>query len=231
MAGLCDVVLIAVDFNLVIACDHIRLVDINVRPLLIGGKDDLVVDAQRTGVLKDHSQVLGTLHVVLASVVVVANVRDLLVDRAPVVPLSLVVVVLVAVVLIWVLVVLVLPSDLENNLVLLLLVQVIWINQLELRVMTDVVELFNLLVFVNNIQINGFLLDQELRVLMLEEWRKVLVLPLGCLLWVKQRFSVHHLEFVISVVSGEVRVLHELWVQVKFMTGEWVDSCEGDHVG
>lgn len=231
MAGLCDVVLIAVDFNLVIACDHIRLVDINVRPLLIGGKDDLVVDAQRTGVLKDHSQVLGTLHVVLASVVVVANVRDLLVDRAPVVPLSLVVVVLVAVVLIWVLIVLVLPSDLENNLVLLLLVQVIWINQLELRVMTDVVELFNLLVFVNNIQINGFLLDQELRVLMLEEWRKVLVLPLGCLLWVKQRFSVHHLEFVISVVSGEVRVLHELWVQVKFMTGEWVDSCEGDHVG
>ena len=97
--------------------------------------------------------------------------------------------------------------------------------------MADVVELLDLFVFVNNIQINGFLLNQELWVLMLEEWRKVLVLPLGCLLWVKQRFSVHHLEFVISVVSGEVRVLHELWVQVKFMTGEWVDSCEGDHVG
>lgn len=30
VAGLCDVVLIAVDFNLVVSCDHIRLVDVNV---------------------------------------------------------------------------------------------------------------------------------------------------------------------------------------------------------
>lgn len=144
------------------------------------------MDAQWTWVLKDHSQVLSALHVVLASVVIVANVRDLLVDCAPVVPLSLIIVVLVAVVLIWVLVVLVLLGDLENNLVLLFLVQVVWINQLELGVMADVIELLNFLVFVDNIQINGFLLDQELRVLMLKEWREVLVLPLRCLLWVKE---------------------------------------------
>lgn len=86
------------------------------------------MDAQWARVLKDHSQVLGTLHVVLASVVVVADVRDLLVNGAPVIPLSLVVVVLVAVVLIWVLVILLFLCYLEDNLILLLLVQVIWIN-------------------------------------------------------------------------------------------------------
>lgn len=74
LAGLSDVVVITVNLNLIVACDHVRLVDVDVGPLLISGQDDLVVDAQSPGVFKDHSQVLGTLHVVFASVVVVANV-------------------------------------------------------------------------------------------------------------------------------------------------------------
>ena len=148
---LCNVVLKAVDFNLVVACDHVRLVHIDVGSLLVCRKDDLVVDAQWARVLQDHSQVLGTLHVVLATVVVVTDVGDLLVDCAPVVPLPLVVVVLVAVVLIWVLVVLLCLCDLEDDLIFLLLVQVIWIDQLELRVMTDIVVLVNLFIFLYHI--------------------------------------------------------------------------------
>ena len=109
------------------------------------------MDAECARVLQDHSQVLGTLHVVLASVVVVTDVRDLLVDCAPVVHLPLIVVVLVAVVLIWVLVVLLSLCDLEDNLILLLLIQIIWIDQLELRVMTDVIVLVHLFVFLNHI--------------------------------------------------------------------------------
>ena len=154
LGRLCDVVLEAVDLDLVVACDHVRLVYIDVGSLLVCREDDLVVDAQWARVLQDHSQVLGTLHVVLATVVVVADVRDLLVDCAPVVPLPLVVVVLVAVVLIWVLVVLLCLCDLEDDLILLLLVQVIWIDQLELRVMADVIVLVNLFVFLYHIQSN-----------------------------------------------------------------------------
>jgi hypothetical protein len=169
------------------------LVDVDVGSLLVGGQNDLVVDAQRTRVVKDHLQVLSTLHVVFAPVVVVANVRDLLVDRAPVVSLSLVVVVLVAVVLVWVLVVLVLPGDLEDHLVLLFLVQVVGVDQLELGVVAYVVILLDLLILFDDIQGDRLLLDQELWVLMLQKWRQVLMPPLGSLFWVEQVLSVHHL--------------------------------------
>lgn len=73
LGRLCDVVLIAVDLNLVVACDHVRLIHIDIRSLLVRRKDDLVVDAEWARVLQYHSQVLGTLHVVLAPVVVVAD--------------------------------------------------------------------------------------------------------------------------------------------------------------
>ena len=207
------------------------MVDVDVGSLLVGGENDLVVDAQRTRVVKDHSQVLSTLHVVFAPVGVVANVRDLLVERAPVVSLPLVVVVLVAVVLVWVLVVLVPPGDLEDHLVLLFLVQVVGVNQLELGVVAHVVILLDLLILFDNIQGDRCLLDQELWVLMLQKWRQVLVLPLGCLFGVEQVLSVHHLKLVVSMVSGVVRIRHELWVQVELMTREWVDGREGDDVG
>ena len=65
---------------------------------------------------------LSALHVVLAPVVIVADVRDLLVDGAPIVSLPLVIVVLVAIVFVWVLVVLMFFGNLEDDLILLLLV-------------------------------------------------------------------------------------------------------------
>ena len=229
-AGFGDVVFVAVDLDFIVAGDHIRLVDVDVGSLLVGGQDDLVVDAQRTGVLQDHAQVLGTLHVVLASVVVVADVRNLFVNGTPVISLPLVIVVLVAVVLIWVLVVLVLPGDLENHLVLLLLVQVVGVDQLELRVVADIVVLFHLFVFLDDVQSDGFSLDQELWILVFQKWRQILVLPLGGLFGVEQVLSVHHLQFVVSVVCGEVRVLHELGVQVELVRCKWVDGHESDDV-
>jgi hypothetical protein len=188
-----DVVFVAVDLDFVVSCHHIRLVDVDVRSLLVSGEDDFVVDAQRTGVVQDHSQVLSTLHVVFAPVVVVANVRDLFVDRTPVVSLSLVVVILITVVLVWVLVVLVLPGDLEDHLVLLFLVQVIGVDQLELGVVANVVILLDLLILLDDVQGDRFLLDQELWVLMLQKWSQVPMLPLRCLFGVEQVLSVHHL--------------------------------------
>lgn len=125
------------------------------------------MDAKWPRVVQDHAQVLSTFHVILASVVIGADVRDLFVNCTSVIPLTLVVVILVAVILIRVLRVLVLLSDLENDLVLLLLVKIVRIDQLELRVMTDVVVLFHRPVLVNYIQDHGLLLNQELWVLVL----------------------------------------------------------------
>lgn len=189
------------------------------------------MDTEGPRILQNHPQVLSTLHVVLAPVVVVADVRDLLVNSAPVVSLPLVIVVLVAVVFVWVLVVLVLFGDLEDYLILLLLIQVVWVDELELRVVANVIELLHLLVFVDNVKRNGFFLDQELRVLMLKEWGKVLVLPLRGFFWVKDGFSVYHLKLVVAVIGCEVRVRHQLWIQVELMRGKWIDGHEGDSVG
>lgn len=86
------------------------------------------MDAEWARVLQNHSQVLGTLHVVFAPVVIVADVRNLLVNCASVVSLPLIVVILVAVVLVRVLVVLVFLCNLEDDLILLFLVQIVWIN-------------------------------------------------------------------------------------------------------
>jgi hypothetical protein len=174
---------------------------------------------------------LSAFHVVFAAVVVVADVRDLFVDGTPVVSLPLLIVVQVAVVLVGILVVLVLLGDLENHLVLLLLVQVVRVNQLELRVVADVVVLVHLLVFLDHVQGDGFLLDEELRVLVLQEGSQILVLPLGGLFWVEQRLPVHHLQFVVAVVGCEVRVLHQLRIQVEFMSGKWINCQESDDVG
>lgn len=156
--------------------------------------------------------------------------RNLLVDGPPVVTLPLVVVVLVAVVLVGVLVVLVLPCDLENYLVFLLLVQVVRVNQLELRIVADVVVLVHLHVLFNDVQGHCLLLNQELRVLVLQERSEVLVLPCRGLLWVKKRVSAHHLQLVVSVIGSEVRVRHQLGVQVEFVSCEWVYCHKCDSV-
>ena len=83
--------------------------------------------------------------------------------------------------------------------------------------MADVIILVNLFIFINDIQCNGLFLNQKLWVLMLEEWRKILVLPLRCLLRINERLFIHHLKLIVSMVGGEVRVRHELWVQVELM--------------
>ena len=173
---------------------------------------------------------LSALHVVSASVVVVADVGDLLVDSAAVVLLPLVVVILVAVVLVWVLVVLVLLGDLEDNLVLLLLVKIVWVDELELRVVAYVIKLLHGLILLDDVKHDSFLLDEELWILVLQEGSEVLVLPLRGLLWVQKVLSVHHLELVVAEIRGEVRVLHKLGIQMELMSGEWINGEEGQHV-
>ena len=72
--------------------------------------------------------------------------------------------------------------------------------------MADVIKLLHLFIFVNNIESNGFFLNQELGVLMLQEWRKILMLPLRGFFWIKNSLSIDHLELIVAMISCEVGV-------------------------
>lgn len=113
----------------------------------------------------------GSLHVILGSVVLIANVRDLLVLGNSIVFSSLIIVIDVVIFFICVLVVLMLLGDLEYNVTLLLKAIVVWINEHVLVIIGDVVELLNFLLIVGSlVKDNLFFLNKELRILMLQEW-------------------------------------------------------------
>ena len=88
-----------------------------------------------------------------------AHVRDLLVFGLPVVSLSLVEVVLVLIVDIRILIVLVLLSNLEDDLVLLCSVLIVWVNEHELIVISHVVVLVDHLILIDDIQGYFFFLN------------------------------------------------------------------------
>ena len=158
-AGVGDVVLVSVDVDQIFTGNHMRLVNVDVRPLLVCGQDELIKAVQRPRIVQNHPQVLSPLHVVLASVVVMAHVRDLLVFGLPVVSLPLVEVVLILIVDIRVLIVLVLLSNLEDDLVLLCSVLIVWVNEHELIVISHVVVLVDHLILIDDIQGHFFFLN------------------------------------------------------------------------
>ena len=88
-----------------------------------------------------------------------AHVRDLLVFGLPVVSLPLVEVVLVLIVDIRILIVLVLLSNLEDDLVLLCSVLIVWVNEHELIVISHVVVLVDHLILIDDIQGYFFFLN------------------------------------------------------------------------
>jgi len=70
-------------------------------------------------------------------------------------------------------------GDLQSNLCLFFLILIIWVDKHELVVMSDIEVLLNgLFALINVSNLNGFLLDQELRVLVDKERREVVHFPL-----------------------------------------------------
>jgi len=135
-----------------------------------------VVHSKWLWVLDDFSQVVSALHVTLAAVVVVAHMRDLFVCSVVVVILSLLEIIHVLIVfIVCVDVVRVLFCNLENDLILLLQVLVVGINKHELVIIGHVVVLIHLLALVNNVELHFLLLDDELWVLVNQEWRQGVV--------------------------------------------------------
>ena len=121
-------------------------------------------------VVNDVSDVLGSLHVILASVCIDADVTDLLVCAVKIVFDSILIVVLIVVVHIRIWILVELLSKLEDNLVLLSDIFVVWIDKHVLVVISHVEVLVNLLLVLGDCQDHAFLLDGELRVLVLQEW-------------------------------------------------------------
>jgi len=70
-------------------------------------------------------------------------------------------------------------GDLQNNLCLFLLILIIWVDEHELVIVSDIEVLLNgLLALINVSNLNGLFLDQELWVLVNKERREVVHLPL-----------------------------------------------------
>ena len=143
------------------------LIDVDQVTLLISGENNFVLMVERSLVLDDVSDVLCSLHVVLASVVVDADVTHLLVLTLIEVSHSHVVVILVVIVNVWVLVILELLGELENNLLFFDLV-VVGVDQHVLVVVGHVEVLLDFLeVVVVDLKSHLLLLDGELGVQML----------------------------------------------------------------
>ena len=151
--------------------DHIALINVDERSLLISAQNQLVINVQWPWILNNLSEMLRSFIMVLRPIFVSADVGDLLIICLPVVLLSLVEVVLVLVIDVWVLVVLVLLSQLKDYLVLLSIVLIIWVNEHILVIIRHIKVLINLFFLLDDAQNDLLFLNQELRVLMLQKWR------------------------------------------------------------
>ena len=151
--------------------DHIALINVDERSLLISAQNQLVIHVQWPWILNNLSEMLRSFIMVLRPIFVSADVGDLLIICLPVVLLSLVEVVLVLVIDVWVLVVLVLLSQLKDYLVLLRIVLIIWVNEHILVIIRHIKVLINLFFLLDDAQNDLLFLNQELRVLMLQKWR------------------------------------------------------------
>ena len=169
---------------------------------------------------------------ILASVVLVADVRDLLVLRRLVVLLPGQEVVHVLVVDVVRDVVGVLLRNLEDDLVLLFKVLVVGIDEHELVVVGHVIELLHDLVLVDDVQGDSVFLDEELGVLVLQERREVGVPPRGVMPGIHQVVDPLQLHFVVAWVGGHLRMLWRvirplrLSIQRELVRREWIDGHE-----
>ena len=129
--------------------------------------------------INDLSQMLLFLHVILASVRVVTDMRDLFVFFLFVVQLSLLEIIFILIVDIVDNHVCMILSNLENDCILLIQILVVWIHQHELIVVCHVIVLINFLVFVDDVQFDLVFLNQKLWIFMDEERCQIVVPPLA----------------------------------------------------
>jgi hypothetical protein len=139
-----------------------------------------MVDVQWNWVVKNHSQMCRSFHVIFASVVVTADVRNFLISFLEIILLSLVEVILVVVIFISTLVVLMFSSNLENDLLFQIrhIVWIVWIYKHELVIVGHVIELIYFLFSSIHYNLYSILLNKKLWMLMFVEWGQVLMLPI-----------------------------------------------------
>lgn len=255
-----DVVLIIKDFNLVMTGNLVRLVHIYVRSLLICRKDDLVIDVELAGVVEDHFKMIGPLHMISASPMLRANMRNLLISLLQEILLSLIQVIVVVIFDVWVLVVLMLPSNSEDYIMLSGKILVIGIDQLELVIIRDVIVLLD--EGSATIQYYSIFLDKKLWILMFQEWSKIGMSPeiLECLLiifisllefigalnvhrlfllklvdlihwWFLELFDIFDLDFVVSFKRSVLRIGMIVVIVLDLMSRKWINSNESHIAG
>lgn len=141
-------------------------------------------------VLDDLAQVTAALHVVLATVKVVADVRNLLVLAINVVPLALLEVVHVHVVFVVDNDVALFLCNLENHFIFLAQVRVVRVHEHELVVIRHVVILLHFHVLLGDVECHIIHLNNKLWVFVNEERSQVFMLPLGVVIRIIQIIDV-----------------------------------------
>lgn len=86
----------------------------------------------------------------------------------------------------------------ENYLVLLCQVVIVWIDQHELTIVGHVVVLFHSQILLGQVQVYGITLYDKLWILMYIEWSEVVMLPLGRVLRVLEILNVLQLDFIVT---------------------------------
>lgn len=157
--GVHNVVFVVKNLNVIFASHHVGLVNVNQVTLLVSRQDNFVVHIQVSVVLHNVLYMLGSLHVVLAPVVIYANVGHLLVFSLVIILNSLLVIILVIVVDIWILVVLEFLCQLENYLILLGHILIVGVNEHVLVVVGHVEILLHFLLLFCNCQHHFFFLN------------------------------------------------------------------------
>lgn len=143
-----------------------------------------MVHLELNWVLDDFLQMRTLFHMILTSENIMSNMSNLFVFSIFIIFSSLPKIIHVFVVIIIDNNVAMLLSDLENNRILRLVISVIWEQKHELVIICHVVILFYFSVSINTTKCDRIFLNQELGVLMNQEWIHVFVLPLAVFIWI-----------------------------------------------
>lgn len=210
-----DVVLIFEDLNNILSdlFFDIALINIDITSCLICRENESVVHLEWLGILNDFSEMLAPLHVVLTSVGIVSDVSNLFVSAYLIILASLQEVIHVLIIFVVHNNIAVLFSQLEDNITFLIVIFIVGVNQHELAVVGHVVILLDIhiVTVIVTPNLNCILLNQELWILMNEEWSHVFILPLTIVVGIVKIVYMLKLVFVITWIR------HRLFMQFQFL--------------
>jgi len=112
-----------------------------------------------------------SLDVVLASIIFITNVRYFLINGASVIFSSLVIVINIVIFVILIFIILESLCNLEENILFVLIMFIVWVYEHVLVVICDVIVLVDMFFICSSlVNKNLFFLDNKLRILVLQEW-------------------------------------------------------------